>query len=345
MDSGPVRYLFGHDHGRDPRGSALFDEVGLIPFGQANEALAIYDPSMVRHEDHVGHKIEWENGMDMQFEDGVAGSVFQISCDVLTKLHQGTHSKDAYTNNMHELVYHIRCSDGTALCLTLMAVIGDAGEFVASCDRDRHIDVGPPTPLNSPDGGGKRIIPDRQCVEEFLLVPEGERSDYSTGLRESWQISQSIRTASGRRLASINPYFQALFPSRYYDPALPDGVGRVIDVCYEVESNGDRTRDGVCEEVTADRALTGITFDDVRSGFTGAWRFVDVNANRITNADGPETWYTDPLGGNARPEPFPGSIRQYIARIDNERGVAFSGRNMGRDRNYGGPGTGVHAPN
>ena len=40
---------------------------------------------------------------------------FQIKCDVLTKLHQGTHSKDAFTNNLHELVYHLSCGDGTEI--------------------------------------------------------------------------------------------------------------------------------------------------------------------------------------------------------------------------------------
>src|SRR5205807_1369689 len=52
---------FGHDHGRDPRGSALYAEVGPIPFGYANEQLDVYDPANPRHEDHFGHKIEWEN--------------------------------------------------------------------------------------------------------------------------------------------------------------------------------------------------------------------------------------------------------------------------------------------
>src|SRR3989442_6679457 len=35
---------FGHDHGRDPRGSALYAEVGPIPFGYANDQLDVYDP-------------------------------------------------------------------------------------------------------------------------------------------------------------------------------------------------------------------------------------------------------------------------------------------------------------
>ncbi|PYP91516.1 MAG: hypothetical protein DMD34_15770, partial [Gemmatimonadetes bacterium] len=50
---------FGHDHGRDPRGSALYAAVGPIPFGYANEQLDVYDPANPRHEDHFGHKIEW----------------------------------------------------------------------------------------------------------------------------------------------------------------------------------------------------------------------------------------------------------------------------------------------
>ena len=40
---------FGHDHGRDPRGSALYAAVGPIPFGYANEQLDVYDPANPRH--------------------------------------------------------------------------------------------------------------------------------------------------------------------------------------------------------------------------------------------------------------------------------------------------------
>ena len=94
---------FGHDHGRDPRGSALFAQVGPIPFGYANEQLDAYDPANPRHEDHFGHKVEWENDVPLHFGSAAADQLFEIRCDVLTKLHQGTHSRDAFTNNMHEL--------------------------------------------------------------------------------------------------------------------------------------------------------------------------------------------------------------------------------------------------
>ena len=336
---------FGHDHGRDPRGSALYASVGQIPLGYANEQLAIYDPTTIRHEDHVGHKIEWENDMEMNFGDDLARELFGVRCDLLTKLHQGTHSKDAFTNNLHELVYHIDCTDGTKFNMTIMAAIGTAGEFVASCDRDRHVTVGPPSPLTSPDGGGKRIIPDRICMDQEILVADGSSSDFSGGLRESWQISQSLRTSEGKRLVHISPYYQVIAPSRFHDPALADLTGRPIDVCYEIGPSGERAQGGLCDESTAEGAIVGLAFDDPQSRFNGAHRFVDVNSNDVTNPDGPEIWYTDPFGHNGSTESFAGSIRQFIARIDNQRGARFSGPNIGRDRDYGRPGLGVHAPN
>src|SRR5436305_613109 len=61
---------FGHDHGRDPRGSALYAEVGPIPFGYANEQLDVYDPANPRHEDHFGHKIEWQNDVLLRAGSG-----------------------------------------------------------------------------------------------------------------------------------------------------------------------------------------------------------------------------------------------------------------------------------
>ena len=56
--TGPGGCSFGHEHGRDPRGSKLYDDAGGLPFGLANEALAISDPANPRDEDHVGHKVE-----------------------------------------------------------------------------------------------------------------------------------------------------------------------------------------------------------------------------------------------------------------------------------------------
>jgi hypothetical protein len=333
---------FGHDHGRDPRGSALYRQVGAIPFGYANEQLDVYDPLTTRHEDHFGHKIEWENGVPMHFGSDAADALFDVRCDVLTKLHQGTHSKDAFTNNLHELVYHIRCTDGTEMQVTLLAAIGNPGEFERSCDRATVV-VGPATPPNSPSGGGVRIIPDRSCVVQNILVPAGQFSNFGA-LRESWETSNSIRTENGHTLAFFNPYFQVSLPSRFHDPALAGIVGRPIDVCYEVTPGGEQARGGACATSTGSGTITGVKFDDPRSVFDGVSRVVDINDNFIDNAAGPEVWYTDPFGRHGRTQPFAGSIRQFIARIDNDRGgLDLNGPTLGRGRDYGGPR--VHAPN
>jgi len=325
---------FGHEHGRDPRGSDLWNEVGPIPFGHANEHLQASGFNGVRHEDHVGHKIEWENDMEMRLGGG-GSAVFDIRCDVMTKLHQGTHSQDAFTNNMHEVVYHLRCSDGSGFSATLLTPIGRAGELVVSCDGDRRITAGAPNPITSPDGGGKRRIPETLCVQERIRDPlsRGERPNFSSGVHESWEINGRLKSAAGRTLVSFNPYYQVRDPSRFFDPSEEKAVGRPIDLC---DLPGAREH-SPCEGVPA-----GTSWDDPRSPFRGADRFVDINANRVDNEDGPSVWYTDPLGGNGQPLPFPGSIRQWVAKVDN-RALDLHGPVIGKNRNYAAPG--VRAPN
>jgi hypothetical protein len=332
---------FGHDHGRDPSGSDLRGDVGDVPFGYANEQLELVDPANPRHEDHVGHKLEWENDLELEAR-GAGSQLIRIRCDVLTKLHQGTHSKDAFANNLHELVYHLRCGNGTEMHVTLMSAIGNPGEFRRSCDRGVTIQAGPAVPANSPNGGGFRAIPERFCLEQEVLVGAGENSNFFA-LNETWETSNSIRTAEGRELAFFNPYYQVRNPSRYHHPTIHPTVGRPIDICYETEPNGDRATGGPCAEATDNGQVAGVTYDDPRSTFDGARRVVDINANRVRNADGPETWYTDPFGRNGRTEPFPGSVRQRIGTSDNDIGVDVNGPVIGGGRDYGGQG--VHAPN
>ncbi len=334
---------FGHEHGRDPSGSDLYGSVGDIPFGFANEQLDVWDPSGPRHEDHFGHKMEWQNDVEMSFEGNVTNSFLEVRCDIYVKMHQGSHSRDAFTNNLHELSYHAKCSDGTELHATFLTAIGNAGEFVPSCDRDARVQAGTPSPANSPDGGGRRIIPDRTCLEQLAFVGPGVESDLGTALRESWQISSSIRGADGEALARVNPYFQVLLPSRYYDPAEPDVTGRPIAACYDSLADGSRVIAEECDESTNGGTIVNMAFDDPRSVFNGAHRFTDINSITISNAGGPRVWYTDPFGKNGQREPFPGSVRQIIASIDNDRGIRISGPAIGRDRPYGT--NGVHAPN
>jgi hypothetical protein len=330
---------FGHEHGRDPHGSDLFSKVGDFALGYANEQLDTWDPTGRRHEDHVGHKYEWENDIEMHITGG--GGILAVTCDILYKLHQGTHSKDAFTNNLHEVIYHAECNDGTEVHMQIMAAIGTPGEFTRTCDGAR-IAVGPATPANSPRGGGQRVIPDRTCVERHMLVATGAESDTRRALHESWQQSLSLKTEDGRVIAHMDPYFQAFSPSRFHDPTRADLTGRPIEMCYFVEPNGDRAHGGLCATATQNGTVLGLTFDDPRSPFNGVRRVLDINSLDVDNGDGPTVWYTDPFGRNAKTSPFPGSIRQFVAKHDNT-GLNLSGPSIGSQRNYGGPG--VHAPN
>ena len=325
--------LFGHEHGRDPAESDLFVEVGAIPFGYANEHLVASGFGATRNEDHVGHKIEWENGIAMRVGQG-AGAVISIRCDVLTKLHQGTHSPDAFTNNLHELAYHIRCSDGTGFSATVLTPIGSPGELVVGCNRGQHVEAGTASPSISPRGGGQRAIPAAGCIDNFVLRGDGQRPRFNAALHESWEVSVTLKRLEGGPLLGINPYFQVMDPSRYFAPFLERALGRPVDLCTRAGIAG-RDR---CEGVPA----TGVAWDDPRSPFKGVRRFVDINSNHVRNADGPNLWYTDPFGRNGRTEPFPGSIRQWVAKRDNT-GLDLHGPTIGRDRGYDGPG--VHAPN
>jgi hypothetical protein len=340
--TGPGGCSFGHEHGRDPAGSDLYADLDGLPFGYANEMLALADPANPRDEDHVGHKVEWENDVELALSGAGAASATTV-CDVLLKLHQGTHSKDAFTNNLHELVYHARCEDGTEIDVTLLAVIGRPGEFERSCARTERVAAGSPTPANSPAGFGTRRIPDRTCIERYMLVPPGEQSDFASALHESWQVYNSVERADGHALAFFNPYFQVGLPSRFYDPRAAAAVGRPIDVCYEVTPSGERAEGGPCAGSTGAGTVAGVAFDDPRSLFNGTLRTVDINAIRVSNPGGPEVWYTDALGHRASPTPFRGSIRQVIAPVDRYIGVDIGGPSIGTGRVYAGPG--VRAPN
>lgn len=324
---------FGHEHGRDPSGSRLYAEVGDIPFGYANQHLVESGFGAHRHEDHVGHKIEWQDNMPMRV--GSSGTAtFAVTCDVMTKLHQGTHSPDAFTNNLHEVVYHIKCTDGTAFSATLLTPIGVPGELVVSCDRDRRTMAGTAIPDISPNGGGKRAIPDASCIQTHVFRTDGGRPRFDSALHESWEISGSLRRANGSVIASFDPYYQVSDPSRFYNPELTSAMGRPIDLCADPAVRG-RDR---CQGIDVD----SVAWNDPGSPFKGVRRFVDINGNRIRNAAGPEVWYTDPLGRNGRTTPFPGSIRQWVARRDNTD-FDLRGEVMGKNRSYDAPG--VRAPN
>lgn len=327
---GPGGCTFGHEHGHDPSGSALYAATGPIPFGLANEALMDFNGMQHRHEDHVGHKIEWANAAVF------AGTGGTRTCDVLAKIHQGTHSKDAFTNNVHEVVYHLKCDDGAEVHFTSLSTIGNGGQLIEPC-TSTNLTVGVPNPADSPGGIGSRTIPTRACVDKHITGGPRAWVNYSHAFTENWAIDPIATRESGERVAYLAMYFFVQNPARYYDPSRPDGFARSLDLCYETNTSGDGRTMGECGE--ARRA--GVTaWDDPRSPFKGASRSLRWNQPILTNAGGPEVLYTDPFGRGGRTVAFPGSIRQFFSSINN------NGRNVtgpGVHGNYAA--TGVHAPN
>lgn len=306
----PSGCYFGHEHGRDPSGSKAADGVELA-FGYANEVLMeAGGPTQMRHEDHVGHKVEWIN--DVPITLGTEAT----TCHILVKLHQGTHSKDAFTNGVHEIIYLARCDNGLDVRVQAMTAIGPSGEFTESCNLSNRILVGAAVPADAPNGDGdsRRRVPTSACVEQGRIS-------------EQWSTFTTIRRASGGLLADFNPYMVIGNPSRVYDASLPGLVARPIEGCHA----GLAALASACTGVTPD-----VTWDDPRSPFRGDRH--DTKFNRLTVvADDIDVWYTDAYGKQGSPTPFPNSIAQVL------RGSTAAGR-YGRITYLGSRQGDFHAP-
>ncbi len=238
---------FGHEHGRDPRGSDIYDWVAAhfaapgeeayagIPFGAATEALEDYPGAAKRSEDHVGYKIDYANDVPLTTAAGAHG----VTCDYLVRVHQGSHSADALSNNVHELLYASRCTDGTEIISNIVGRFGAPGAYTRGCDPATTVAT---TPSAYPAGDGARLIPDRACMESDFLVPAG-RTTSVWAAYELWRARSALTTADGRTLASYATGFGVFNPSRY---ASGTGIRRTIDLCGEVEPSGDRAAGGGC---------------------------------------------------------------------------------------------------
>ncbi len=286
---------FGHEHGTDPRTSDIYEEVGDIPFGYANQYLVASGFPGHRHEDHVGHKVEVINDLVME-TDGEP-----LVCDILAKLHQGTHSPDAFTNNLHELAFHVRCSDGLGTSITVLAPIGTPGGF-ETCMEDEFIQVGPATPAQSPEGIGTRVIPTVRCALEAL------EEEFDLVVHETWETEVVVGEEDGPFFVDVGPYFQVFDPSRHYDPSQPRNLARSANLCSEGEDEFLEW----CELY----GTPGVAWDHPDTPFKGVLRGMDVNGIAVHNAEGPNIWYTDPFGRAYSTQPFPGSIRQWAAVTD-----------------------------
>jgi hypothetical protein len=173
---------FGHEHGMDPAKSDLLVEFGgMPPFGyvleQHHEASERAQLSMHRHEDHVGHKVSFKNGYTAAWgntADDKPVRATDYQCSIISKLHQGSHSDDAFTNQLHEYFVAVKCNDfgkpntvgtglnatiGTFFSVKMLVPFGNANEFK---DANKAVSGNPPAPFTDWDPviwqlGGKSI--------------------------------------------------------------------------------------------------------------------------------------------------------------------------------------------
>jgi len=352
---------FGHEHGDDPASSDIYtwvtDHLDAsrsrgrgIPFGYVSEALDAWSAStgaVTRHEDNVGHKIIVADDVRMvtasprgYVRDG-AGQI--VTCDVLMKVHQGTHSGDALINNAHELLYAARCSDGTEVISSTMTRFGDANAFNRSCDGQAVTTAGSNLP---PGDGGLRLIPDQDCIDRDVLVPAG-RSSSIWALYEVWRSANALTTPDGTMLASFDPWFGVRNPARAHAGGVNSLICDLVDVTDMTDAaDGGTARGYPFDEVRAHEAETGTPLPkpDPASPFDGAQRDFYLHATTVTNAGGPTSWYTDPYGGGAVTTPGPGLVRQHVSATSNAHWPELERRSFGLERDYGSA-NGVHAPN
>jgi hypothetical protein len=250
---------FGHDHGLDPRNSALWPDlqrhfgfdanrdgmldsaelaVSGIPFGHVAEQLE--GTATPRPEEHTGYKVAFADGVTRtRLVNGVP-QAFDLACHLFAAYNQGASSADAFASNLFSVIYALDCNRGAArpqypvkLIVSVMGIYGAPGSFTIDVVNGVPVlqDAGAaPVPPNSPPGGSElgRQIPARGRAFAHLFVPSGQLSDYNAGLAERWDTFLRLRRADGTELATLVPAFVVFNPARYFDA----GLARTINLCY-----------------------------------------------------------------------------------------------------------------
>jgi hypothetical protein len=325
---------FGHEHGSDPKTSKI-KNVNL-PFGYVNEqAMA---GGNHRHEDHVGHKVEVVNDLPLGVDPALPATTF---CNYVYKVHMGTHSADAFSQNLHEVFEFVECSNGINLKMMILHPFGPPGEFNAGCDPQNVVIK--TTPVVAPTDYGDRDIPTRDCINR-ALVPDGSVTYWNGGggaSVERWIVYYTRDNAApgfGRVFSQF--YLDVENSSRFYDPGAVNNLGHQVDMCY-VTGPLQARRDGYCDSVRAAYPGQTIPWNDPRSPFNGSKRFITNAQLQVENRSGVSNWYTDVFGNNYSQTPFAGSVKQYISQSWVSETTVNGAVSYPHD--YAAPG--VHSPN
>jgi hypothetical protein len=269
---------FGHEHGDDPASSQL--SSAPMPFGFVNEKLFELDLVNFRDEDHVGHKVLVQNGAPF----GAFGQLNGVRCDLMVKFHQGTHSRDALANNLHEVFYYATCNNGINVRWQNLHAFGPPGEAFTTCTQGPNnylIATGAAVPPNSPTGGGQRNIPDNGCMTASSMY-----------VAEDWPIDLDYTFGNGQGSFGFGMYLQVANPSRYVDlSSTAYNIGRISEVCYQQTAAAYNH-----PECVAVRALGQVAWNDPRSPWKGTIRRVHINNLAADIPGSNPIWYTDVFG-------------------------------------------------
>ncbi len=325
---------FGHEHGDDAGGSDSFDYAGgYPPFGFAMSQQG------VRHEDHFGHKITVAN--DIRLSIGLSSgendypNIYDsgITCDWMSKIHQGSYAADALTNHLHEYFLTVRCDDvhqgaNTEFSVKLLAPFGNPNQFdyaglgditdvmanvesqITNIDGSEIDAVKPPhLTVHSGEGGGRGVsgFPALQWHPMHNLAEP-----------ELWSMHSDrahVETPNGGGV-KFAPYYIIKNMARTLDPQ-PDGsfdVVRTVDLCY---SGGTRVPGPYCSALPETQPADDY-WKSTDSPFNGSMRAVQFKGFGLTNDGGPEFFCTDPFGKSATAAPCgDGQVPQRASQIRN----------------------------
>jgi len=337
--SGEVCY-FGHEHGDNPAGSALWNELRRhfawdanangtiedsewntarsgVPFGYAAEYGGT--PAAILHD---SYKIAFANGVTRQRLVNGNAQDFGLSCNQLLAYAHDTHTSFGFNENRHPVTYAIDCagSGDSAGYLTRMivSVMADFGSAGADAPRTGEVAAGRAFPATT-----TQVWPN-------AFVVAGQNADLAAALEERWDAIVTLRTSAGAELARLNPGLINRTPARHRSGT---AATQSIDLCYSgLNASGTLVSDpaqaaSIVRQVrgtgtacallspTGPATTVGqrIRFDARDGAFKGCDRRVVFRDQSIRNGTGPATWYTDANGQNGRTTAFTGALRQQLA--------------------------------
>ena len=348
--SGSVQCAFGHEHGQDQRQSSLLATVGPIPFGYVNEQLSPDDSNHQRNEDHVGHKVALFNGLEAIEER----SGTNITCDVLFKLHQGSHSPDALKNNTHERFLNYRCSNGFEVHWKSLQAFGSPNSFKDEVPNlyGENIATNGAFPPDQPGyGADRRIEPTERSMQGHLQIHGGHAEEDNGPLFGTTQLycdtcqpaegfaayvptwnntvwqggpAEALKDAGGNTVVGFGggPYWHIKNSARYYDPngnqdpSNPNYViSRQIDQCYDSSKPGYGSRDCLIARKRNNGQRIG--WDSPLSPFKATIRFNEFNFVDLINPNAEnKRLFSNPFG-------YLGSSRYDYATVQRTRSTAF----------------------